>query len=197
DPIAYVHEGMHVRANRAYLGMFGFEEFEDIEGMSILDLVAPDDAEDFKTLLRRLSRGEKPPQRLNIKARRPDGQVFDAAIEFAEATYEGEACQQITFRRQIVDADMAQELDALRARDLVTELYNRQPMIMGLDRSAAAAANGDPDQALMLIEPDNFKHVLDTIGLGNTDVLLGDLANLMRRHLKDSDMPGRLADHTF
>ncbi len=197
DPIAYVHEGMHVRANRAYLGMFGFEEFEDIEGMSILDLVAPDDAEDFKTLLRRLSRGEKPPQRLNIKARRPDGQVFDAAIEFAEATYEGEACQQITFRRQIVDADMAQELDALRSRDLVTELYNRQHMIMGLDRAAAAAANGDPDQALMLIEPDNFKHVLDTIGLGNTDVLLGDLANLMRRHLKDSDMPGRLADHTF
>lgn len=197
DPIAYVHEGMHVRANRAYLGMFGFEEFEDIEGMSILDLVAPDDAEDFKVLLRRLSKGEKPPQSLKIKARRPDGQAFDATIEFAEASYEGEACQQITFRRQLVDADMAQELDALRSRDLVTELYNRQHMIMGLDRCAAAAANGESDQALMLVEPDNFRHVLDTIGLGNTDVLLGDLANLMRRHLKESDLPGRLADHTF
>src|SRR5690606_8136051 len=31
DPIAYVHEGMHVRANRAYLETFGYEDFEDIE----------------------------------------------------------------------------------------------------------------------------------------------------------------------
>jgi PAS domain-containing protein len=40
DPIAYVHEGMHIRANQAYLDMFGFEEFEDIEGLSILDLIS-------------------------------------------------------------------------------------------------------------------------------------------------------------
>src|SRR5690606_25855581 len=32
DPIAYVHEGMHIRANQAYLEMFGYEDFEDIEG---------------------------------------------------------------------------------------------------------------------------------------------------------------------
>ena len=73
DPIAYVHEGMHVRANKAYLEMFGFDEFEDVEGMSILDMIAPDDADDFKALLKRLSKGEKPPQRLNLKAQRGDG----------------------------------------------------------------------------------------------------------------------------
>src|SRR5215468_199265 len=59
DPIAYVHEGMHVRANRAYLEMFGYDEFEDIESMSILDMIASEDADDFKTLLRRLSKGDK------------------------------------------------------------------------------------------------------------------------------------------
>jgi hypothetical protein len=32
---------MHIRANGAYLEMFGFESFDDIEGMSLLDLVAP------------------------------------------------------------------------------------------------------------------------------------------------------------
>ena len=41
EPIAYVHEGMHIRANSAYLEMFGYESFDDIEGMSLLDLVAP------------------------------------------------------------------------------------------------------------------------------------------------------------
>src|SRR5918993_3276859 len=29
DPISYVHQGMHIRANKAYLDMFGFQDFED------------------------------------------------------------------------------------------------------------------------------------------------------------------------
>jgi len=197
DPIAYVHEGMHVRANKAYLEMFGFDDFEDVEGMSILDMIAPDDADDFKSLLKRLSKGEKPPQRLNLKAQRSDGSTFDATMEFAEASYEGEPCQQITFRQQAVDADLAQQLDALRSKDLVTELYNRQHTIAQLDQLAAAAASGAADQALLIIEPDNFKHVLDSVGLGNADVLLGDMAALIRRCIGDAEIAGRLAEHAF
>ena len=197
DPIAYVHEGMHVRANKAYLEMFGFDDFEDVEGMSILDMIAADDADDFKALLKRLSKGEKPPQRLNLKAQRGDGSTFDATMEFTEASYEGEPCQQITFRRQMVDANLAQELDALRSKDLVTELFNRQHTIAQIENAASAAASGAVDQALLLIEPDNFKQVLDGVGLGNADVLLGDMANLVRRHIGESEVPGRMGEHTF
>jgi PAS domain-containing protein len=40
DPIAYVVDGMHIRANEAYLEMFGYEEFDEIEGLPLLDMVA-------------------------------------------------------------------------------------------------------------------------------------------------------------
>jgi multidomain signaling protein FimX len=197
DPIAYVHEGMHVRANRAYLETFGYEDFEDIESMSILDMVAPDDADDFKSLLKRLSKGERPPQKLNLKAQRADGETFDAVMEFAEAMYEGEPCQQIVFRQQETDPGTTEELEDLRRKDLVTELFNRQHMTSELDRVVAAANAGKSDQALILLELDNYKTVLDGIGLGNTDLLLGDMANLLRRHLRETDIPGRLGEHTF
>ena len=141
-PIAYVHEGMHVRANKAYLEMFGYDEFEDIEGMSILDMIAADDADDFKTLLKKLSKGEKPPQKLNLKAQRADGSTFDAVMEFAEANYEGEPCQQISFRQQTESAELAKELDALRSKDLVTDLFNRQYGLGELDRMIGEAAKG-------------------------------------------------------
>ena len=197
DPIAFVHEGMHVRANKAYLEMFGYDEFEDVEGMSILDMIASEDADDFKTLLKRLSRGDKPPQRLNLKAKRGDGTTFGATMEFAEASYEGEPCQQITFRLQAVDPNFAQELDALRSRDLITDLFNRQHLIGQLEQGVANAANGKGDQTLLLIEPDGFRQILDTVGLGNADVLLGDLAGLLRKHLGEADVAGRVAEHTF
>jgi multidomain signaling protein FimX len=197
DPIAYVHEGMHVRANRAYLETFGYEDFEDIESMSILDMVAADDADDFKSLLKRLSKGERPPQKLNLKAQRADGETFDAVMEFAEAMYEGEPCQQIVFRQQETDPGTSEELEDLRRKDLVTELFNRQHLTGELDRVVAAANAGKSDQALILLELDNYKSVLDGIGLGNTDLLLGDMANLLRRHLKEADIPGRIGEHTF
>ncbi len=197
DPIAYVHEGMHVRANRAYLETFGYEDFEDIESMSILDMVAADDAEDFKALLKKLSKGERPPQKLNLKAQRGDGSTFDAVMEFAEAMYEGEPCQQIVFRQQAVDAVASEELEELRTKDLITDLFNRKYLTTELDRVVAAANAGTSDQALILLELDNYKTVLDGIGLGNTDLLLGDMANLMKRHLKETDIAGRLGEHTF
>jgi PAS domain S-box-containing protein len=68
DPIAYIHEGMHIRANAAYLEMFGFDSFEDIEGMSLLDLVASKKVEEFKKLLKQLSKGEAPPPRYETEA---------------------------------------------------------------------------------------------------------------------------------
>jgi multidomain signaling protein FimX len=197
DPIAFVHEGMHVRANKAYLDMFGYDSFEDIEGMSILDMIAAPDTEDFKALLKRLSKGEKPPQRLNLKAQRSDGSTFDAAMEFAEASFEGEACQQITFRLQAADPDLHEKLDELRAKDLVTDLFNRTYLLERLDDACARAANGANDQALLLVEPDDFRSVLDAVGIGSADVLLGDVATLLRSHLREGDLAGRVGDHLF
>ena len=197
DPLAYVHEGMHVRANKAYLDVFGYTDFGEIEGVSILDMIAPEAADGFKALLKNLSKGEKPPPSLDIKMRRSDGTTFDAVMEFAEASFEGEPCQQVVLRQQVASAELAREIDALRSKDLVTDLYNRQYGLTELDRMIAAVAVGTPNQFLLLLEPDNFRKQLDTIGIGNADLLLGDMANLLRRHLQESDLAVRLNEHTF
>lgn len=197
EPIAFVHEGMHVRANKAYLEMFGFEDFEEIEGTPMLDMIASDHADSFKTLLRKMSKGEKPPERLEIKASRSDGAVFDAIMQFDEATFEGEPCTQITFRQQEINAEQAAELDRLRSQDLVTGLYNRVSFLAELDKVAAEAASGKSDLTLFFIEPDNFRKVLDTVGIGNADLLLADMAKLLKSQLRPQDIPARIGEFTF
>lgn len=197
DPIAYVHEGTHVRANRAYLEMFGFDDFEDVEGLTLLDLVAPAHMADFKDLLKRLSRGEKPPPRLELAAQRADGSTFDAVMEFSPASYEGEACLQIVFRRQDVDPELARQLDELKSRDPLTGLYNRSHFIGLADQAVAATVAGAKDQALLLIEPDNFQTVNDAVGIAGTDALLRAMANAINANLGDSDQAGRIGEHAF
>lgn len=198
DPIAYVHEGAHVRANHAWLEAFGYADFEELQGVSILDLIAPEAIGDFKTLLKDLSRGEKPPASLPIKVRRADGTAFDTVMEFAPASVAGEPCQQIVLRQPLANPELARQIDTLRTKDLVTDLYNRQHGLTELDRMVAAAAGGAPNQILLLVEADNFREHLDQIGLGNTDILLGDMANLLRRNLESTEhVAFRFGDQTF
>lgn len=197
DPIAYIHEGMHIRANEAYLEMFGYESFEDIEGLSALDLIAPSHTAGFKDLLKRLSKGEAPPKQLQIKAVDASGGEFDALMEFTPASYEGESCQQIVFRPQMVDAGMAAELEALRLRDPLTGLANRAHFMGELEQAVAAAAGGRHHQALLLIEPDNYDALVGSIGMAQADELLKAFCERLEACLDDTTIAGRVADHRF
>lgn len=197
DPIAYIHEGMHIRANLAYLEMFGYEEFDEIEGLSVLDLIASSHADGFKQLLKRLSKGEPPPKTLQVTAQRGDGSHFQAVMEFAQATYEGEPCLQIVFRQQTVDAEMVKELDELRQRDQVSGLFNRQHFMAELDEAIAGAADGQKDQAMLLIEVDNYANLLNDIGLGHADDLLAAAGARLASVLGDDILSARFGDHTF
>lgn len=197
DPIAYIHEGTHVRANNAYLEMFGFESFEDVEGLTILDLIAPQHMPDFKDLLKRLARGEKPPPRLDLTVQRADGSTFEAVMEFSPATYEGEPCQQIVFRLPASNRETEEELRRLKTQDPVTGLSNRAHFIELIDEAVARAIRGTTDQALLLLEPDNYRLVLDTVGITGADDVLRALAGTIKQRLRATDSAGRISDHAM
>ena len=193
DAIAYVHEGMHVRANQAYLDTFGYESFDDLLGLPVLDMIDPANADEFKTLLRGHARQEKVPNQLVLHARRADGSHFDATVEFAPATFEGEPCLQIVFRRQLVDPSVLQQLQ----RDPVTGLFNRARMLECFSDAVAAATNGTKGQSLLLVEPDNWASIVGGIGLGKADELLAAFADRIRMLLEADDVAGMLAEHTL
>ena len=197
DPIAYVHEGMHIRANDAYLEMFGFEDFDEIEGLSVLDLIGPNHADSFKQVLKKISKGETPPRQLDLQAQRTDGSTFDAVMEFTSATYEGESCLQIVFRQQTVDAEMVKELDTLRQRDSLTGLFNRQHFMTELETAIVRAADGKGQQAFLLVEPDHYENLLGEIGLAAADDLIKGIAERLQGALDADTLAARLSDHGF
>ena len=196
DPIAYVHEGMHIRANDAYLEMFGYESFEELEGMSLLDLIAPQYVADFKQTLKQLGRGETPPG-FELQARTLDGETFPAIIEFATATYEGEHCVQVVFRRRedLYDPELAREVEDLRQRDQTTGLLNRPTFLRELEDAVAAAGRGEAQYGLLLIEPDHYAKLLGEIGLGAADTLIAALAAHLGKTVEADVRSARFSEH--
>ncbi len=202
EPIAYVHEGMHIRANAAYLEMFGYESFDDIEGMSLLDLVAPQHVDGFKQLLKGLSKGETPPPRYELQARDIEGNDFPAVMEFTPALYEGEPCLQVVFRRQETDPELAREVEELRQRDQVTGLLNRPTFLRALEDAVASVAQNQGQHGLLLLEPDHYQRLLQEIGLDSADALLEAIAGRLRSVLDDAPagsgaLAARFGEHSL
>ena len=177
--------------------MFGYDSFEDIEGMSLLDMVGPQHVEDFKQLLKSLSKGEPPPPRHELEARDIEGNAFPASMEFTQAQYEGEACLQVVFRRQELDSELAHELEALRQRDQVTGLLNRPTFLRALEDAVDDAAQNNGQHGLLIVEPDHYQRLLQDIGLDSADDMLAAIAERLRGVLGDKAIAARFTEHTL
>lgn len=197
DAIAYVHEGMHVYANPAYLSLFDYDDFEELEGLPILDMVSGDDAGRLKEILRQLSKGEEVPDDVGIDLMLPDGRIKPANMEFSPASIEGEPCTQIVLRDKSVDPELAQELRDLKTHDLVTGLHNRAYLIEVIDQAIRETQQDRASNTLIILQVDNFRSVLDTVGLAGVDMVLSDVARAIEGPLGEDDVAGRLADNSF
>lgn len=189
DAIAYVHDGMHVRANPSYLELFGVSSFEEIEGMTLLDMIESTTAGRIKEVLKRLAKGDAPKEPVGITAQRLDGSSFDAEILFARASFEGEPCVQITLRRS--EVLIAPDVDPL------TGLANRQAVFRHCQDLIAGLDGGVCDSALALLEPDGFDRVADAVGIAQADDLVQKVAAGIREFALTEDLVARYSDHGF
>jgi len=178
DAIAYAHEGMHLYANPAYLELFGFASFDELEGIPLMDMVIPDDQPRLKDFLRQFSRGETEQDHLDLTGLLPDGAQFSAGMAFAPANYDGEPCTQITIRDDSDDLELQQQLKELSKLDTITGLLNRTAF---LDSFGSHLAKPDLDTThLLFITIDDFKSVKEQVGIGATDDVLKATQGLRR-----------------
>jgi diguanylate cyclase (GGDEF)-like protein/PAS domain S-box-containing protein len=197
DAITYVHEGMHIYANSVYLSMFGFEDREEIEGTPIMDMVAPEDHAKLKEFLRSYSKKNDDEASLEVRGLRPDGSHFNALMEFSPASIDGERCTQIIIRDQSSSKELEKKLKHLSKQDLLTGLYNRQYFIGELDERISAIDSTRQPLSVLYILLDNFKSIKDTVGIAGSDLVLGDIANLVRDRLGENDIAARFTDNAF
>jgi diguanylate cyclase (GGDEF)-like protein len=90
-----------------------------------------------------------------------------------------------------------EELRRLKTQDPLTGLSNRTHFLELIDEAVARAIGGTTDQALLLLEPDNYRHVLDTVGITGADDVLRQLAGTIKQRLRATDIAGRIGDHAF
>ncbi len=198
DAITYIHEGMHVYSNQSYIELLGLEVSDELEGMPILDVVAEEKRNEFKTFLQSYTKNETVQEILETILHKPKGADFNGEMEFAHAHFDGEPCLQIIIRKEDVDSEaLERQLKLLSQKDQLTGLFNRQYCIRSLETTITDCEKGKYEAALLEIHIDNFESIKDSVGVVGSDQYIVEAAKALNDVIRDGDILSRYTHQSF
>ena len=196
DAIAYIHEGMHIHANKSYLDLFGFRGTDQIKGIPVMNTADSADHAKFKKFLRNYDNDSSTSNTLEIRGVAPGDTTFDAIMEFSPASIDGEPCTQLIVRNK-TDIELEEKLNILCRQDMLTGLCNRQHFMQIVDTSIRDGVEADQLQAVVYILLDNFKSIREEIGIAGSDMVVNDIARLIESACGQDDTVARFSEYAF
>ena len=198
--VTFDGNGVVERFNKAAERLFGFAEREII-GMDIGLLIVPVTGEKRKDYARHFMRTEI--QRLighegEVIGRHKDGTTFAMALKISKIALDGKSL----YTGLVADISerkaMVEHLKAMAEHDGLTGLYNRTYFQQELERVVERARrSGNLNCAILYIDLDNFKYVNDTLGHAAGDRLLMEVAGILHKRARKSDLIARFGGDEF
>ena len=195
DAIAYIHEGMYLSTNQAYLEIFGYEAAEDIDGLPIMDMIDPESRGAFKAALRKVEKSGKHAEELQCVT--ADGQSFSARLEFAPASVEGEQCTQVMIRDEAQNLELEQRIEELSSKDPQTGFFNRQAFMERLEALVGNPENNEKDHTLVQISVTNYSDMRENCGFECAEQMLAEIASVLEATATQAHTLARFGDHDF
>jgi len=197
DAIAYINDGMHIYANQSYMEFLGYDDIDDLICIPVLDTLTPESQGKYKEFMKSFVEKGKDGMTMNCTARRSDDHEFNVTMSVSAATYDGEACTQIVLQPEHSDAELEEKLRQISSQDLMTGLFNRQYLMDALAENIGKAGKRNETGALAYIALDNFMSMKGQVGIAGADLLLSDLANLLKQQVDEDVILARLSDDAF
>jgi diguanylate cyclase (GGDEF)-like protein/PAS domain S-box-containing protein len=187
--VAYIHDGVHIYTNETYNELFGYHSLEDLVGMPVVDLIEGKHVNSFKEFLRAYSRGATQQSEFKFNGIKADGSQFEAILQLAPASYDGEDCIQIIIQpQQQNSALLAAQLAALERVDNLTKLNNRLAFEEDLTKALAQLRITPAQHAVLYINIGNIGHIHAIAGLAGSDTAILDIAKLLKKQLAPNEI---------
>lgn len=196
DAIAYVHDGMHVYANNAYIELFGYDDNDELLCVPALDMIGRESQEEFRQYLKTMATSSDQ-QSFTFTGTRSDMSEFEAIMTLSTASYDDEACTQLLIRPAADNAELEEKLKELSAQDTLTELYNKNYFTEQLEHTITNANEQGNTYNVFYIEYDQHEKIQGEYGVAGADQVTVDCANWLSEQIDDEFQLARLADHAF
>lgn len=196
--VAYIDHGIHIFANDPYLQLFGFESINDAIGVPVVDLIAGgDNVKGFKQFLRQFDKGSRQEVEFNFESKRMDGSTFEAKLQLAAATLDGEPVTQVIIQQNHSNsAEVAKRLAAAECKDSLTGINNRRGFEEKMAVAYQQARQGVLTAGLFYIQLDNVGKIRSSLGLQGVDATVKQVAYALDELISDGHV-SRFSDTAF
>jgi len=94
-------------------------------------------------------------------------------------------------------SELKRRYESLSMRDSLTGLYNRRFFYAQVTQAVSKAGRSGDSLCILLIDLDSFKAINDDYGHACGDQVLVDVANTLKREMRDSDIVARFGGEEF
>ena len=190
--IALVQEGIFMDVNDAWMKQFKAKDKRELIGMPVMDTFETESQAALKGALIATIEGKwQKHEKLIVKSRVGSRDSDEVHLEFRRFDLDDGPCVQIRIAPQLKVAEEPTKLvhDALK-RDPTTLFFHRAQF---LERISKRLKNKPPQgtHCLAYIKPDKFRDVHRKIGILNSEEVLAQLSELVRKRLHPRDIAGR------
>ena len=195
--IAYVHDGVIVDANNAWLNLFEIGDENEMIGLPLMDYFAAESQAAVKRALIATLKGEqRQSDRLDAKAVRGTSGLNDLPLEMQLVDREGSPHVQILIAAHAFatggDQPAAAEKEAAKT-DQGSVLLDRDDIVVYLNNGLQKKLKSGL-RVLAYIRPDDFSAVRKSVGVLNTGEILTQFAGEVCGRLHPNDVAGRFEE---
>ncbi|MCR8923091.1 EAL domain-containing protein [Dasania sp. GY-MA-18] len=192
DAIAYISDGMIIGSNQLFAETFGYSAAEDLDCFPIVDMIADEDQDKFKGLLKNQLTSDDSTQ-FNFSGRKENGEQFDSHVQLSCATYDDEQCVQLTISQRSNGGESVASMD----HDPATGLYSHDYFIAQLDSHIKQAAAGTTISTVMFISIDQFGSLRRRIGISSIEAVIADIAKHIQSHTQQDSCLAHYCDDGY
>jgi diguanylate cyclase (GGDEF)-like protein/PAS domain S-box-containing protein len=187
-----------LHANRAACDLLGFG-LHELVGRALDEVVHPDDRGWSEAELELLAAGavDRVRQQIRLVATGGGERWAELTAHRSGAIADRSECA-VAMLEQVGDRELrSEELARLADTDPLTGLWNRRRFASELDRHLTLSSRYGPRGALLMVDIDGLKQVNDTHGHLAGDEAIMTTADLLRAHLRESDVTARIGGDEF
>jgi diguanylate cyclase (GGDEF)-like protein len=192
SPIAFVQEGIIVEVNKSWVKTFQAKDQSEVIGLPLMDNFLAESQAAIKGAVIATTRGKwQAGEKLKAKANIGDGDAHILELEFRLTDFSDGPYVQVRIAPPKVESEEPTMLvhEALK-RDPTTLFFHRAQFLDRITKRLKRKPKSGL-HALVFIKPDDFSQVRSDVGVLDSEEVLGQFAEEVRKRMHPRDVAGR------
>ena len=191
DAIALVEEGIITEVNQSWLKLFRAASNDEVVGLTLMDSFESENHAAIKGALVAAIAGKwAANEKLVAKSPLTGDDGADVNLEFKKFAFDNGPCVQVKVEAPNNTKEPTKLVHDALQRDPATLLFHRAQFIERIQKRLARKPSSGT-HVLAYVKVDKFGDVVSKVGILNSDEILGQFADAVRKRMHPRDVAGR------